>query len=92
MKKKKKTRVFRFGKYKGISVSDVIDRDPSYCKWCCDTFNASPFTEKELQHLNHVWNLLHGVPAVLTLRWAENTTYAGQVRDLIGKKLLINQK
>lgn len=78
MKKKQKPRVFRFGKYKGMSVGEVIDKDPSYCKWCCDTFDAPPFTEKELRHLNHVWNALHGGPAVLTLRWAENTAHGGR--------------
>ena len=30
---KRKIRIFNFGKYKGMSVSDVLKRDPGYYSW-----------------------------------------------------------
>ena len=31
------SKLFRIGKYKGISVEDVCDSDPNYVEWVYDT-------------------------------------------------------
>jgi hypothetical protein len=85
--KKKTRRTFRFGKYKGTPVNDVIEKDPDYCRWLCERFDSPVFTERELSHLNRVWKRLHGTWAVMTPSVAENTVYEGSVREFAGKKL-----
>ena len=85
--KKKAKRTFRFGKYKGAPVNDVIEKDPDYCRWLCERFDSPVFTERELSHLNHVWKRLYGTWAVLTPSVAKNTVYEGSVLEFAGKKL-----
>lgn len=77
MAKKKHPRTFRFGKYKGQPVNAVITSDPSYIKWMHETFKPSPFTDKELRHLNYVWRHRFGNNAVLAEELAEQVVYQG---------------
>ncbi len=87
MSKKKQHRIFCFGKYKGRRVNEIIDADPSYVKWMHETFRSSPFTEKELRHLNGVWRRRYGVIAVLTEEEAGKTVYTGREPALAGRPL-----
>lgn len=87
MSKKKQHRVFVIGKYKGRRVNEIIDADPSYVKWMHETFRSSPFTEKELRHLNGVWRRRYGVIAVQTEEEAGKTVYEGQEPALAGRPL-----
>ena len=88
MKRKKKTpRTFRFGKYKGKPVNEIIERDPDYCLWLHDHFDTAVFTDKEIGHLNHVWTRRHGTHAVLTVAIAGATIYEGAVQTLAGRRL-----
>lgn len=48
--------VFKFGRYKGLSLSDVLDLNPDYIKWCM--YNVSfPFwlSENVLQEIERVY-------------------------------------
>lgn len=48
--------VFKFGRYRGLSLSDVLDLNPDYIKWCM--YNVSfPFwlSEKVLQEIERVY-------------------------------------
>lgn len=42
--------IFKFGKYKGHQVEDVIEDDPEYVRWLCENTETS-FDEEVLEAL-----------------------------------------
>ena len=42
---------FKFGKYKGQQVEDVIDDDPSYVRWLCEN-TETHFDDEVLETLS----------------------------------------
>lgn len=42
-----------FGKYKGYTLSEVIEVDPSYLEWCCNNLNVK-VTEDVKEYIKYV--------------------------------------
>ena len=51
--------VFTFGKYEGMTIAEVYQKDPKYLKYCeenIDEFYVSPSTMRELKSMNRSIN------------------------------------
>jgi len=42
--------VFKFGKYSGLTVEYVLDRDPDYIRWCAEN-DVTTFSEEVYEAL-----------------------------------------
>ncbi len=75
----------RFGKYKGMRILDVIDKDASYIVWCIKNVKGFKLDEKLVhemlaQYDRHRQNLQNGIPQVLHLM----KTYGMHASEAIG--------
>ena len=51
--------VFTFGKYEGMTIAEVYEKDPKYLKYCeenIDEFYVSPSVMRELKSMNRAIN------------------------------------
>ena len=51
--------VFTFGKYEGMTIAEVYEKDPNYIKYCeenIDEFYVSPSVKRELKSLGRAIN------------------------------------
>lgn len=48
-------RRFTFGKYKGLSILSVIERDPEYVRWCTENIEWFELNGNEMLHLYGVY-------------------------------------
>ncbi len=44
---------YHFGKYKGMLVRDVIEKDPEYVKWCMENLKQLRFNGRAKELLNN---------------------------------------
>ena len=77
----------QFGKYKGMRILDVIDKDASYIVWCIKNVKGFVLDEKLVhemleQYERHHRNLQNDVPQVLHLMKTYGM-HANEAKDFI---------